>query len=263
MARRRGSDKPVERLRSGWTSDADLEETLASMFHQESVPGDKLTREALPTKPPDTIPEALSHSDPPDTLAATEPVNLAPPAPAGLTAPTPAILSGASPANLPGPPPVKLAAARPVSLTGPLYETLEGEVVDAKCIRPLEFVQNGHTPSEHAVYITMWRMLSNAGSDPDSREGLLPMRLIAAKVSLSVRNLRRVLHSLMDKLAVDVTEYEDKTKSIPRRYRVWSPKMVVERRRAAGYAYVYRNRNLITLAKPRVSLAPPTSHLDL
>ena len=32
-----------------------------------------------------------------------------------------------------------------------------------------------------------------------------------------------------DNLAV--TEYEDKTKSIPRRYRVWGPRAVVERRR--------------------------------
>jgi len=37
MARRRDPDKPVERLRSSWESTADLEETLASMFHRETV----------------------------------------------------------------------------------------------------------------------------------------------------------------------------------------------------------------------------------
>jgi hypothetical protein len=218
MARRRDPDKPVERLRSSWDSTADLEETLASMFHQETVPGDKL--------PP--IPEV------PVVESTHVESQLGPKAPDSLTAPT------------------------PDNLTGPLYETLDGLVVDAKCIRPFDAAQHGHTLSEHLVYTAMWRLLGSRGPDADSREGLLPMRLIAAKVSLSVRNLRRVLHSLMDKLAVDVTEYEDKTKSIPRRYRVWAPKTVVDRRRRAGYTHVYRSRNLITLAKPHANLSRPS-----
>lgn len=194
MARRRDPDKPVERLRSSWTSTEDLEETLASMFHrEETVPGDKL----------------------------------------------------------PPPPPDKMA----VGTVGAAYQTLDGLVVDAKCIRAFDAPQQGHTLSEHLVYTAMWRLLGAQNQEPESREGLLPMRLIASKVSLSVRNLRRVLHSLMDKLAVEVTEFEDKTKSIPRRYRVWSPRAVVERRRRAGYTHVYRNRNLITLAKPHDNLS--------
>jgi len=218
MARRRDPDKPVERLRSSWDSTADLEETLASMFHQETVPGDKLP----PGGEPPTVETACIDSDlPPDA---------------------PDSLSGTTPDNL----------------TGPLYKTLEGNMVDGKCIRPFDAVQQGHTLSEHLVYTAMWRLLGSHGQDPDSREGLLPMRMIAAKVSLSVRNLRRVLHSLIDKLAVDVTEYEDKTKSIPRRYRVWAPKAVVDRRRRAGYTHVYRNRNLITLAKPHANLSRPS-----
>jgi len=218
MARRRDPDKPVERLRSSWESTADLEETLASMFHRDTVPGDKLPPEA----------------DAP--VGETTPVNN----------------------ELPVDAPASLAAAVPDNLSGPLYQTLDGLVIDAKCIRPFDAVQQGHTLSEHLVYTAMWRLLGSHGQDPDSREGLLPMRLIAAKVSLSVRNLRRVLHSLIDKLAVDVTEFEDKTKSIPRRYRVWAPKAVVDRRRRAGYTHVYRSRNLITLAKPHGNLSPPS-----
>jgi hypothetical protein len=204
MARRRDPDKPVERLRSSWDSTADLEETLASMFHRETVPGDK-----LPPAPPVEAPDSL-------------------------------------------------APRTPDNLSGPVYQTLDGLAVDGKCIRAFDSAQQGHTLSEHLVYTAMWRLLASHGQDPDSREGLLPMRLIAAKVSLSVRNLRRVLHSLIDKLAVDVTEFEDKTKSIPRRYRVWAPKAVVDRRRRAGYTHVYRNRNLITLAKPHANLSGPS-----
>jgi hypothetical protein len=215
MARRRDPDKPVERLRSSWDSTADLEETLASMFHQETVPGDKL--------PPD---------------AATLPLETA-------------IVESELPPRAPD----RLSAAPPDNLTGALYETLDRQMVDSKCIRPFDAAQQGHTLSEQLVYTAMWRLLGSHGQDPDSREGLLPMRMIAAKVSLSIRNLRRVLHSLIEKMAVDVTEYEDKTKSIPRRYRVWAPKAVVDRRRRAGFTHVYRSRNLITLARPRANLS--------
>ena len=218
MARRRDPDKPVERLRSSWESTADLEETLASMFHRDTVPGDKLPAETVPRVEETTAIDNELRVDAPDSL----------------TAPT------------------------ADNLSGPLYRTLDGCVVDAKCIRPFDAAQHGHTLSEHLVYTAMWRLLGSHGQGPDSREGLLPMRLIATKVSLSVRNLRRVLHSLIDKLAVDVTEFEDKTKSIPRRYRVWSPKAVVDRRRQAGYTHVYRSRNLITLAKPHGNLSGPS-----
>jgi hypothetical protein len=218
MARRRDPDKPVERLRSSWDSTADLEETLASMFHPETVPGDKLPPDA-PTRPAEN-----SFTD----------------------------------SQLPPTAPDSLAAVPPDNLTGALYETLGRQVVDSKCIRPFDAAQQGHTLSEHLVYTAMWRLLGSHGQDLDSREGLLPMRMIAAKVSLSVRNLRRVLHSLIEKMAVDVTDYEDKTKSIPRRYRVWAPKAVVDRRRRAGFTHVYRSRNLITLAKPHANLSRPS-----
>ena len=127
---------------------------------------------------------------------------------------------------------------------------LGGLVVDARCIRPYDNLQAAHTPSEHLVYTTMWKMLAGNDAEGPSREGILPMVAVAAKASLSLRNLRRVIRSLEEKLAVEVTEFEDKTRSIPRRYRVWAAKPIVERRRRAGYYFVYRNRNLITLARP-------------
>lgn len=223
MARRRDPEKPVERLRSSWNSTEDLEETLASMFHRDAVPGDKLADTPAPGFP--AGPHEISD------------------------------LQASAPANLSTVPGDKLAPPPAGNLAGPLYQTLDGLVVDAKCIRPFDTAQQGHTLSEHLVYTAMWRLLGSQGQEPDSREGLLPMRLIATKVSLSLRNLRRVLHSLIEKLAVDVTEYEDKTRSIPRRYRVWSPRAIVDRRRTAGLTHVYRSRNLITLARPHDRLS--------
>lgn len=246
MARRRGSDKPVERLRSSWTSTADLEETLASMFHRDTVPGDK-----LPDEP------AAAETDPSreiNNLAAPTPDRLAAHAEANMSGNGAAILSGAPPDSLTATPPDNLTTVPGDKLSGALYRTLDGLLVDGKCIHPYDAAQTGHTLTEQMVYTAMWRLLGSQNQEAESREGLLPMRIVAAKSSLSLRNLRRVLHSLVEKLAVDVTEFEDKTKSIPRRYRVWSPKAVVDRRRRAGYTHVYRNRNLITLARPSDNL---------
>jgi hypothetical protein len=376
MTRRR-TERPVERLRSGWTSTADLEETIAAMFQnppvnlvgrEPSLPPVNLTRtaalddrpdathiNALAPPPPDILSEEMMPSPPdiltgakqspqPDILSGVKqslpPVNLtrtaalddrpdathinalAPPPPDILSeemmpsppdiltgakqSPQPDILSGVKqslpPVNLtsntspgnrpdastttinasapapppdtsvsepraasatyepykfPTPPSVQLAAvAPPDTLTGPLFETLDGLIVDAKCIRIYDNVQSAHTPSEHLVYTTMWKMLGSREDDGPNRDGILPMAAVASKVSISIRNLRRVLRSLEQKLALEVTEYEDKTRSIPRRYRVWGFRSTIERRRRAGYSHIYRNRNLITLARPYASRPP-------
>jgi hypothetical protein len=161
----------------------------------------------------------------------------------------------------------QLVLTPPDKLTGPLYQTLSGTLVDALCIHTYDNAQNAHTASEHMVYTTMWKMLGTADDQNPTREGLLPIKAIAKKVSISVRNLRRILRSLEEKLAIEVTEYEDKQHSIPRRYRVWGFRPVMDRRRAAGYHFIYRNRNLITLARsqrtPPDNLPPaPTDNLS-
>ena len=242
---RRRTEKPVERLRSSWTSTADLEETIAAMFH----PAEESRPEQRPVASPDKL---TGGSNGLDSLGGQSDQPQADESPVKMTGANPVILSGGSPGRLSGRP----KAGAPVSLSGAVYETLNGLVVDAKCIRPYEHMQSAHTPSEHQVYQIMWRMLGSRGEDRPSREGILPMVAIAYKASLSLRNLRRVLRSLEQKLAIEVTEYEDKTRSIPRRYRVWDLRAALERRRSAGYWYVYRNRNLITLARS-YSQAPP------
>jgi hypothetical protein len=242
---RRRTEKPVERLRSSWNSTADLEETIAAMFH----PAEEVGPPPDVGHPPDKLAGSLADGSAAQAYK-TGPVAYAPTD--NLTSGTAVILPGGPQDILSG----GEEAAAPVSLSGPVYETLNGLVVDAKCIRPYEQMQSAHTPSEHQVYQIMWRMLGSRGEESSSREGILAMVVIAQKASLSLRNLRRVLRSLEQKLAIEVTEYEDKTRSIPRRYRVWSLKAVLERRRAAGYWYVYRNRNLVTLARSYSPTAP-------
>jgi hypothetical protein len=100
----------------------------------------------------------------------------------------------------------------------------------------------------------MWKMSGLANDREEFREALLAMSAVAQKTAISLRNLRRILRSLEHKLAIEVIEFEDKDHSIPRRYRIWDFKSTIERRRKLGFHFVYRNRNLITLA---AKLNPP------
>jgi hypothetical protein len=233
MARRK-HERPVEHLRTAWTSTADLEETLASMFGEAEAA--------------------------PDNLSPTIPVNL--PAP-------PVKLAPATPDKL-----SVVAKPTPDKLSGGAteFETLDGDRVESRFVRPYRLVQDGHTSSEHLVYTAMYKL---AGGDPDagktSREAIIPLQAVAERTAISLRNIRRVVRSLEAKLAIEVTEFEDKAHAIPRRYRIWSMNAILERRRQRGYEYVYRSRNLITLARPlspdkltpgrpdRLTVVPPAS----
>lgn len=249
-------DRPVEQLRTTWTSTEDLEETLALMLNPCAVPAPPPTANLTGggTSNDDAIPCPPSEiqSDPPDTLASdikTSKVT----APVNMSGAPPARLRIVPPANLTAPPPDTLTAGPPDTLraapvTG-AYQALDGALVDSKYIRSYRFVQDAHTASEHIVYTTMYKMAGGGSADGSSREAIIPMQMVAAKTAISIRNLRRILRSLESKLAIDVTEYEDKTKSIPRRYRIWNMNAILERRRQMGYHFVYRNRNLVTLAR--------------
>lgn len=159
----------------------------------------------------------------------------------------------------PIPPPVKLTPPVNLKSTPVTYETLDGISIDHRFVSRFETVQAAHTSAEQLVYTTMWKLLGTRDDDGDSREGILSIGQIADKVAISARNLRRIMRSLEQKLAIEVTAFEDANRAIPRRYRVWGFRATMERRRRTGYAYVYRNRNLITLARvyPQVNLTPP------
>lgn len=347
--RRSKRDKPVERIRTAWTSSADLEETLAAMFNVHGYPGVSLT----PGMPANAEVKLTPHTDngadaitkaagelvpipeanlttgqvvwpgdilsddgteemsyvPRDKLAPAQEVNLTPDrtdaltavagdkltpgsrrsaedkltigqpgmteanlTPAQTTPPrdnlTPPLLKQPprleSPLLPDGPaspgdnlttgqlsvPDAKLASGQnQLPLSGPLYQTLDGTVVNPDCIRPYDNVQQAHTASEHLVYTTMWKLLGTRDDEGTSREGKLSLSQLTSRVSISRRNLRRVLHSLIEKLAIDVTEFEDRANAIPRSYRVWGFRATIERRRREGYNYIYRNRNYITLAR--------------
>lgn len=280
MSRKR--DKPVERLRSSWTSTADLEETLASMFNVPTRSEDKLTPGHLEHTEVKLTPELIwkapdltAHPNVAyDAVSAKLTTGQIDPAEdkltlgqLGQTAVDPEaklspgqcseclpVASGdkltrgqVEPGDQDGPGD-KLTRADALP-TGPLYQTLDGTVVTGDCIHPYDTVQHAHTASEHLVYTTMWKLLGSRDDEGSSREGKLSLSQLTARISISRRNLRRVLQSLIQKLAIEVTEFEDRAHAIPRSYRVWGFRATIDRRRQNGYTHIYRNRNYITLAR--------------
>ena len=227
-------ERAPERLRTAWTSTADLEETLASMFHPPQDSPDNLTASQPPVLPPDKLTVASPLPSPPDKLSSSKQA-----VPSKQTPPD----------KLTGGVTKRLTPTPQDNLSGAVYRTLDGRGIEARFVRPCRLVQDGHTPSEHLVYLAMYKLAGDQDQARDSREAIIPLQAVAAKTAISLRNVRRVIRALEEKLAIEVTEYEDKTRSIPRRYRVWGMNAILERRRGLGYEFVYRNRNLITLAR--------------
>lgn len=256
---KRRTDRPIEKLSTAWTSTSDLEASMAMIFKPPPKSQDNLTGGSR------DLPAANLHVDDvsnqrfittekhavQDSVDDSSDLNLSRGTQGSLTTGTGRGSSArrtAGEEQFPAP-----------NRTGGLYLRLDGGIVDGRCIRPYGNAQSAHTASEHLVYTTMWKMLGAARQDAPSREGLLPLKAVARKAALSVRNLRRVVRSLEEKLALEITAYEDKPHSIPRRYRVWGSQAILDRRRQAGYDFIYRNRNLTTLAKPYVppAVTPP------
>ena len=96
------------------------------------------------------------------------------------------------------------------------------------------------------------------------RDITLGQTAIARQASVSKRNLIRILDSLHEKFSIETLQLQVSSEHAAKTYRVWSMKEILNRRRASGYAWVYRNRNVVALAKsvnssPGVNLAPAVS----
>jgi hypothetical protein len=109
-------------------------------------------------------------------------------------------------------------------------------------IRPQRLAQDGHNPSEHQVYQTLWR--GGGGDDtenPPYRDIAMGQAAISRQASISKRNLIRILESLHDKFSIETIGREVSSDHTTKTYRVWSMKKILERRRDKGFAWIYRN----------------------
>jgi hypothetical protein len=119
--------------------------------------------------------------------------------------------------------------------------------VEGRGKRPLRFctsTQDGHTAGEQIVYQTLWNYARKFGRPEPSGSILADVGLsqLCSLLGADHKNVKRLIGSLQEKLALEVVRPPDYRLAIPTRYRIFNYSQVLERRRAAGLQWVIRTR---------------------
>lgn len=145
----------------------------------------------------------------------------------------------------------------PVSKSLPVSESLigtrnrNGMVIGTvssqnRKIRKCRLVQDAHSAGEELLYRILW---DEAKPDPMNPVGSRTLRMgyaeLAAKARMHKTNVRLNMSNLKAKLAIDVLEEHNSSDLIPRLYRIFSFREILERRKTAGLEYVIRQKNVV------------------
>lgn len=113
-------------------------------------------------------------------------------------------------------------------------------------IRKCVLAQDGHSLGEEAIYQILWRSGTPETADPNGARVIsIGAADIGMRANMAKKNVRQNISRLYEKLAIEIIEDFETVSSKPRRYRVYSSKQILERRRAAGLEYVLRNKGVV------------------
>jgi hypothetical protein len=121
--------------------------------------------------------------------------------------------------------------------------------VEGRGKRPLRFcrtVQDGHTTAEHVAYQLLSAYAAKYGRAEEGGSMLLDIGLSQLCMILGSdhKNVKRLIGSLRDKLALEIVRQPDYRRAIPTCYRIFSQAQVLERRRSVGWVWVVRTRTV-------------------
>ncbi len=124
---------------------------------------------------------------------------------------------------------------------------LQGEVVwQNRKIRKCVLAQDAHSQGEDALFSAMWNAAKPDASDPSgSRTLRIGYAELAQKSRMHRSNIRINIAGLRAKLAIEVLDEHDSRDVMPRLYRLYSYKEILERRKAAGLEYVIRKKSVV------------------
>jgi hypothetical protein len=113
-------------------------------------------------------------------------------------------------------------------------------------IRKCKLMQDAHSAGEEHLYGILWA----AGKiDPAYPAGSRTVRMgyaeLADRARMHKTNVRLNIVSLKAKLAIDILDEHNSRDLVPRLYRIFSFKEILERRKAAGLEYVIRQKNVV------------------
>ena len=155
---------------------------------------------------------------------------------------------GYSPGSVEQPPGLPPAGEQPVAdLPTGLRRFVPYMEVEGRGKRPLRFcntAQDGHTAGEQIVYQTLSNYARKFGRPEPSGSTLLDIGLsqLCSLLGADHKNVKRLIGSLQEKLAIEIVRQPDYRLAIPTRYRIFNSSQVLERRRAAGLQWVIRTR---------------------
>lgn len=117
-------------------------------------------------------------------------------------------------------------------------------------------VQDAHSPGEQVVLNSLYRMAKSPRWGRPQADGSFlvsaGLRDIAEQTCMHETNVRFNLRSLIEKLAIEIVEDEDRKRQTARVYQVFSYKEILERRRASGLEWVIKNRGVRFISKEKV-----------
>ncbi len=136
---------------------------------------------------------------------------------------------------------------------------VQGEVVwQNRKIRRCVLAQDAHSQGEDALFSAMWNA---AKTDPADPAGSRTLRIGYAELSQRSRmhrsNVRINIAGLRAKLAIEVLDEHDSRDVMPRLYRLYSYKEILDRRKAAGLEYVIRKKSVVFVTESGDVVALP------
>lgn len=119
-------------------------------------------------------------------------------------------------------------------------------------------VQDGHNHTEQLLYDTLWR--SGKPVDPDQGYRLvqIPQSDLATALRMTTKNLRAALERLAEKLSIEELHPFERGTRTARTWKVYSYKLILERRRNAGMDWVIRDRG-VRFVDPRTAPVKKTA----
>ena len=103
-------------------------------------------------------------------------------------------------------------------------------------------VQDGHSHSEHAVYVTLWD--TGELHSQEARIVTMGFGAMSRIVRLSLNNCRLNVRSLIGKLAVEEWKAAECDRKIGKTYLIYNTNAILRRRKAAGLEWVIRTRGV-------------------
>ncbi len=117
-------------------------------------------------------------------------------------------------------------------------------------VRRAVLAQDGHSSGEEVLYQSLWNYRYARQESKETRLVTIGWKAMSKLARLTPRNTRRNCETLIEKMAIEQCSEENSRESIGRTYRLFSYKLILERRRAAGMEWVTRSRGVVFVAPP-------------